>query len=198
MTEFAAHPLTHDRWGDLVTVFGGGAGKGECGTCWCMWWRLPRSGGLGGPPKDATKAAFQARVASGPPPGLVGYADATPVGWIQVGPRLDVPEWNKPGRLTAPPDPSEAEDPHCWGLSCFVIRTGLRRQGHAARLLDAAIDWARTNGARTLDACPVETHGARKTSSALYHGPASLFVPHGFTERARRRADRPLLRLDLS
>jgi hypothetical protein len=33
-------PLTPERWADLETVFGGG--RGDCGRCWCMYWRLPR------------------------------------------------------------------------------------------------------------------------------------------------------------
>ena len=75
MVESNAHPLTPERWDDLVTVFGGNDGTGECGRCWCMWWRLPRRGigeGLG----KGNKALFKRRVDVGPPPGLVGYDEA--------------------------------------------------------------------------------------------------------------------------
>ena len=71
MAENTAHPLTPERWDDLVTVFGGGDGKGDCGRCWCMWWRLPRTRigeGLG----KGNKALFRKRVEAGPPPGLTG------------------------------------------------------------------------------------------------------------------------------
>jgi GNAT superfamily N-acetyltransferase len=77
-----------------------------------------------------------------------------------------------------------------------VTRTGCRRQGTATALLAGAIDWARGNGARVLDACPVDTDGNRPPVS-LYHGVASTFRRAGFHEVARRRADRPLMRLDL-
>ena len=195
MTENSHHPLTPDRWDDLVSVFGGGEGKGDCGRCWCMWWRLPRSG-IGEFEKGPNKALFRERVMAGPPPGILAYADGEPVGWVQVTPRSDVPEWNRAGRLTSPPEPSEAEDPGIWGISCFVVRAGHRKRGHAGRLLDAAISHAAGNGARILDACPVEISG-KKSASALYHGPAGIFVPRGFREIARRKPDRPLLRLDL-
>jgi hypothetical protein len=120
MAEHIAHPLTPERWEHLVTVFGGGDGKGDCGRCWCMWWRLPRRGigeGLG----QGNKALLKARVDAGPQPGLVGYdEDGEPVGWVQIGPRADVPEWNGARRLTAPLDPDDARDPKVWAISCFV------------------------------------------------------------------------------
>jgi ribosomal protein S18 acetylase RimI-like enzyme len=196
MAEHIAHPLTPERWEDLVTVFGGGDGKGDCGRCWCMWWRLPRQGigeGLG----KGNKALFKARVDAGPPPGLVGYdEDGVPIGWVQVGPRADVPEWNGARRLTAPLDFADAADPGVWAISCFVVRTGHRRRGHFTELLDAAINWARENDARALDACPVDTND-RRPASALYHGLALAFRKRGFLELTRRRSDRPLMRLEL-
>ncbi|MEL6480122.1 MAG: GNAT family N-acetyltransferase [Pseudomonadota bacterium] len=204
MEDFEAHPLTPARWEDLVTVFGGGDGKGECGRCWCMWWRLPREAGvgttLGAGGAAENKARLRAIVEAGPPPGLVGYAAGEPVGWVQVGPRAAVPEWNAPKRLTAPTDPADAADPSVWGISCFVVRSGRRRRGHGAALLEAAIAWARAQGARRLDACPVEASeagGAKKAASALYHGVAAQFFERGFAEVARRKADRPVVSLDL-
>lgn len=196
MPGFSTHPLTPDRWKDLVTVFGGGDGKGDCGRCWCMWWRVPRADMIAGLGKQ-NKALFESRVAAGPPPGLIGYEDTgTPVGWVQVGPRSDVPNWNLPRRLSAPLDPADATDPAVWGISCFVVRVGFRGRGYFDALLDAAIGWARRNGARKLDACPVDARG-RRPASALYHGLAQAFHDRGFTELARRRPDRPLMRLNL-
>jgi GNAT superfamily N-acetyltransferase len=186
-------PLTAERWPDLETVFGGG--RGDCGRCWCMYWRLPRrdfEAALGA----GAQALFRARVEAGPPPGLLAYRDGDPVGWVQVGPRADVPGWNGPRRLTAPMADAQADDPRVWGISCFVARAGCRQQGIATALLTDAIDWARANGARLLDACPVETD-ANRPPTGLYHGVASTFRRAGFAEVARRRPDRPLMRLEL-
>ncbi|MGH6921358.1 MAG: GNAT family N-acetyltransferase [Geminicoccaceae bacterium] len=186
-------PLTPARWADLEKVFGGG--RGDCGRCWCMYWRLPRrdfEASLGA----SARQLFRARVEAGPPPGLVAYRDGVPVGWVQVGPRADVPQWNGAGRLTAPTAEAPANDPRVWGISCFVTRAGCRRQGVATALLAAAIAWARQNRARTLDACPVDTAG-NHPPVALYHGIARTFRAAGFREVARRRPDRPLMRLTL-
>ena len=101
------------------------------------------------------------------------------------------------GRLTAPINPSDADDPEAWGISCFVVRTGSRRRGHAGHRLDAAITWAIENGARTLDACPVETDGKRPATQ-LYHGVAAALRARVFVECARRRPDRPLMQRTLN
>jgi GNAT superfamily N-acetyltransferase len=186
-------PLTPERWSDLEEVFGGG--RGDCGRCWCMYWRLPRpefEASLG----DKTRRLFRARVETGPPPGLVAYRDGDPVGWVQVCPRADVPQWNGARRLTAPTADAPADDPRVWGISCFVTKAGCRRQGVASALLAGATIWARQNGARVLDACPVDAPGHRPPA-ALYHGIARVFREAGFREVARRRPDRPLMRLAL-
>ena len=190
--EIRIAPLTPARWADLEIVFGDG--RGACGHCWCMYWRMPRRDfeiGAG------TRRLFRARVEAGPPPGLLAYRGGAPVGWVQVGPRADVPGWNGARRLTAPTAEAPADDPRVWGISCFVTKAGYRRQGIATALLAGAVDWTRQNGARVLDACPVDASASRPPIS-LYHGLASTFRRAGFREVARRRPDRPLMRLELS
>lgn len=134
---------------------------------------------------------------AGPPPGLLAYAGVEPVGWAQVGPRADAPNWNGRRRLSAPLEESEADDPSIWAVSCFVVRREWRGKGVARALVAAAARWAKENGARCLDACPVETGEKRKPAVSIFHGTAAMFRRAGFREIARRRADRPLLRLDL-
>ena len=186
-------PLTPERWEDVVAVFG--SGRGVCSQCWCMYWRLPHQEferSLG----ETNRELFRVRVETGPPPGLIAYRDGEPVGWVQVGPRTDVPNWNGPRRLTAPTPDAPADDPGVWSISCFAVRAGNRREGIAMALLDGAIDWARENGARVLDACPVDA-GERRRPISMYHGAASMFHRADFREVARRRHDRPLMRLYL-
>lgn len=160
-----------------------------------MYWRLPRrdfEASLGA----GTRQLFRARVEAGPSPGLLAYRGGAPVGWVHVGPRADLRGWNGPRRLTAPTADAPADDLRVWGISCFVTKAGCRRQGIASALLAGAIGWAHQNGARVLEACPAEAGSPRPTIS-LYHGVASMFRRAGFREVARRRPDRPLMRLDL-
>ena len=120
-------PLTPDRWADLEKVFGGG--RGDCGRCWCMYWRLPRrdfEASLG----DKARRLFRARVEAGPPPGLVAYRDGDPVGWVQVGPRADVPQWNGARRLTAPMRRRAGRRPAGVGHLLLRDQVGLPPPGH--------------------------------------------------------------------
>jgi hypothetical protein len=56
----------------------------------------------------------------------------------------------------------------------------------AGELLAGAIDFARSQGAATLQACAVDTTQAGKTPSAdLYRGPLSVYLSAGFTELSR-------------
>jgi predicted GNAT family acetyltransferase len=161
-----------------------------------MYWRAPRAAFVG-PQRKHNKRKFKARVRKGPPPGLIAYRGAEPVGWIQVGPRADVPNWNGARRLSAPLHPDESADESIWAVSCFVVPPKRRGAGVAAALLAGAVAYARKKGAAALDACPVDVGGGKANPTSIYHGVASMFERAGFAEIARRRRDRPLMRLDL-
>ena len=89
--ELEIHPLTPDRWDDLVTVFDR---PGDPKGCWCMFYRV-RSRDFDRLWGQGARAAFGMVVADGPPPGLLAYRDGTPVGWVAVALRDAMP----PGSL---------------------------------------------------------------------------------------------------
>jgi GNAT superfamily N-acetyltransferase len=186
-------PLTDEIWDDFCTVMGP---TGGCWGCWCMYWRAPRADFVG-PARKNFKTRFRALVKKGPSPGLVAYRGAAPVGWVQVGARAATPNWNGKRRLSAPLEAEDASDAKFWAINCFVVPREHRSSGVAGALLDGAIKWAKKNRARHLDACPVETGPKIANPASIYHGVASTFEKRGFAEIARRRADRPLMRLDL-
>lgn len=83
--DFNARPLTSANWADLEALFslrGGSVVRG----CWCMHYR--RTGAAAQAPSQS-KAEMRDLVSSGVVPGLVGYLDGTPAGWISLGPRPD-------------------------------------------------------------------------------------------------------------
>ncbi len=164
-----------------------------------MYWRLPRADFDREARARNTRLLFEERVRQGPPPGLLAYdVEGLAVGWVQVGPRADVPNWNGPRRLSAPAAQADAGDPRVWAISCFVVRRAFRDRKVSHALVEGAIAWARKNGARCLEACPVDTGAGKRPAASLYHGVRSTFARAGFEEVARRRADRPLLRLTLA
>lgn len=192
--DIACAPLTPALWADLKIVFGPAGG---CWGCWCQFWMTPRKDFDAAVKSRQAEHNFRREVDAGPPPGLIAYRDAAPVGWVRIGPRRAIPQWNGARRVSAPLAASEIEDDSIWAIACFVVPRAERGRGVATALLRGAVAFARENGARAIDACPVEADGARNPAS-IYHGVASMFERAGFEEIARRKDQRPLMRLQLA
>ena len=80
----AVRPLTRDRRGDLVDLFGRPGGSIVRGC----WWRSgTESHGLSG---KKNKGALKSLVDGGTVPGLIAYRDRRPVGWISLGPARSI------------------------------------------------------------------------------------------------------------
>lgn len=189
----AIEPLTPARWDDFADLFGK---HGACYGCWCTHFRLPPAVRRQGD-REGNRAHMRARVEAGPPPGLLAYEDGRATGWMQIGPRADIPEWNNPGRVTAPLEAGDARDPRCWAISCFFIRNAARGKGLTHRLVEAGVAHARDCGARVLEACPMDQSKSSR-SIGLFVGSTRVFEKAGFEPVALRKAGRPLMRIALT
>ncbi len=192
MDHLQIHPLTADRTADFTALFGP---QGACYGCWCTYFRLPPKlrQALDG---DGKRDHMLARIAAGPPPGLIAYDGDLPVGWMQIGPRADVPQWNNPNRSSTPLPDAPADDPGVWAISCFFFLPKARGQGLSTAMLAAGIAHARANGARLIEASPMDR--ARQSKSiGLFVGSTSTFRRAGFAQVACRKEGRPLVRLVL-
>ncbi|MBS0565129.1 MAG: GNAT family N-acetyltransferase [Proteobacteria bacterium] len=192
MTTPHIRPLTPDLIADFITLFGP---EGACYGCWCTAYLLrPRQRhAMTG---DERREVMLDRVRRGPPPGLLAYDGADPVGWMQIGRRFDVPEWNNPGRVSSPLPDAPADDPGVWGITCFFFRRSHRGKGLTHPLLAAGIAFARSHGARLLEAAPM-VHSRQAKSIPLCVGPAKTFQKAGFQTVATVKEGRPLMRLAL-
>jgi GNAT superfamily N-acetyltransferase len=180
----AIHPLTPDRWDDLVDLFG--PERGANSGCWCMWWRMPRAEWKATPRNDR-RDRFHAIVEAGPPPGVLAYKGDLAVGWCAIGPRTTLPRMNH-SRVAGPLEGVEG----VWAVNCFYVRAGHRGEGLMRVLLDGALRFATDEGARFVEACPIEPN-RRLVWGEGYHGIASVFRAAGFEEVARRSPTRPLM-----
>ncbi|PWJ85632.1 acetyltransferase (GNAT) family protein [Pseudaminobacter salicylatoxidans] len=183
-------PVTGDLWPKFEHLFGK---QGACYGCWCTHFRLPPAVRREND-RVRNKEFIKARIETGPPPGLLAIEDDVAAGWMQIGPRADVPEWNKPNRVSMPLEPGEADDPAVWAISCFFIRSSARGKGLTHRLVAAGIDFAKANGARHLEACPM-TESKDSRSVGLFVGSTRVFEKAGFELVAERKQGRPLMRL---
>jgi GNAT superfamily N-acetyltransferase len=190
--DFRFEPATAGRRGDFEMLFGP---RGAFYDCWCVAMHLPHALRAKMPPEER-KAHIHERIAAGPPPGILAYAGNEPVAWVQVGPREDVPQFNSPRTVSRPLDEGDAQDPSIWAVSCFFLAPRLRGKGLSHRLLGGAIDHARRQGARLIDACPID-HVKQSKSVTLCIGSTAIFDAAGFETVARRKDGRPLMRLDL-
>lgn len=183
-------PLTPDRWSDLETIFNA-RGCSVARGCWCMFYRL--SGSCPPLPPGVTRAqenraALKALVDAGKPPGLIGYRGKVPVGWISLGPREEY------AKLKRSPVMKPVDEQPVWSIVCFVVPAEHRGQGVAQALLEAAVAYARKQGATLVEAYPVDkpTHSH---DDAMWFGPKSMYDKAGFEEAARRKPHRPIVRI---
>jgi GNAT superfamily N-acetyltransferase len=192
MTDLAIHPLTPDRWDDFVALF---ETDSMCRMCWCLAHRLP-------PPirksmNGAVRKKHMAKVVkAGPPPGLLAYRNDEPVGWLAIAPRPETPEFNTGRKSSAVENEADAEDQSVWAATCFFVRKDARGEGVTAALVEAGAAWAKKNGGKRLEACPM-AHDEKRSTAGMFVGPKRVFDRAGFETVLERKAGRPLVRLDL-
>lgn len=140
---------------------------------------------------EANQNALHRLVDDGRVPGLLAYDDGLPVGWVSLGAR-EVFSRLQRSRVTKPVD-----DLPVWAITCFVVHRKYRHRGVATQLLEAAIEYARTQGAAAVEGYPVEPRKDEMPAIYAWMGVASMFTNAGFEELARRSEHRPVMRLPL-
>jgi GNAT superfamily N-acetyltransferase len=179
---FEAHPVTKERWPDLLELFD----RPVVRTCFCMFYRKAGDTGVGAENRRAMKAL----VDGGTVPGLIGYEDGVPVAWVSLGPRQDYP------KLGRSPIMKPVDDKPVWSIVCFFVDGEARGRGLSERMLRAAVDYARSRGARLVEAYPVDK-GGRSHPDTMFFGAKAIYDRAGFREVARRKPARPVVRKTL-
>jgi GNAT superfamily N-acetyltransferase len=88
------------------------------------------------------------------------------------------------------------DDEPVWSVICFVIPAEHRGQGVASALLKGAVAWAKAQGVTLLEAYPMDKPG-RAADDSMWFGAKSMYDRAGFEEVARRKPQRPVVRLRL-
>lgn len=184
------HPLTPDRWPDLEALFSA-AGCSVARSCWCMYYRergaqKPVAAGM--TRGAVNKARFRAVVDAGRPPGLIGYRGKTPVGWVSLGPREDYAKLQRSSVM------KPVDDLPVWSIICFVVPSEFRGQGVAQALLEGAVKYAKKQGASLVEAYPIDK-ADRSHDEFMWFGSKGMYDKAGFEEVARRKPQRPVVRL---
>jgi GNAT superfamily N-acetyltransferase len=164
------HPLTPERWPDLVRLFGP---SGADGGCWCMYWRLTQTA-YAQSSRTLNQAALKARVDQGQPPGLLAYRQGEPAGWCGLSPRQEFARLQRSRHFA-----TDAAAP-AWVIVCFFVQREQRGQGVARALLRAAVEYAVGQGARSLEGYPVNTGAEPLQAQAAFPGTTRMFRAAGF------------------
>jgi GNAT superfamily N-acetyltransferase len=171
------HDVDQSRWPDFERLF---ESRGGPKACWCMVWRAspPEAKRTDG---ASRKAAMARRVSAGVPVGLLGYIGEEPVAWCSVAPRSTC-------RRVVDDDSS---DDGIWSMVCFFVVRRLRGRGITQRIIKAAVEHARSNGATIVEAYPVDPD----SPSYRFMGFVPLFEKAGFCEVGRAGMRRHVMQL---
>jgi GNAT superfamily N-acetyltransferase len=162
------HPVTPDRLADLDRF---SEQHGKFRYCSCMRWRLA-SADFQRSTKESRVAALDDLVRRGMPVGVLAYQDKEPVGWCSVAPREMYAALE---RFRALP---RIDDIPVWSMVCFFVDRHVRRQRVTLGLLQAAVEYARAQGATVVEGYPVEP-GPRLYT---YMGSPETFRRAGFQD----------------
>ncbi len=172
--------VTIERWPDLDHLF---ESRGGPKYCWCMLWRRQ---GEERKIKDnpGRKAALKKRVEGGVPIGILAYLDDHPIAWCSIAPRPTYrPLGGKDYQTDNPND--------VWSIVCFFVQRPYRGQGLMRQMIDAAVDHAYKNGAKIVEAYPVQLD----SPSYRFMGLIPAFEAAGFQEVGMAGSRRHVMRL---
>lgn len=188
-------PANEASWEDLQLVLTGTAGRCQCERQRLGdgdWWHMsPAERGdllrSEAHPEDPTARETI---------GLVAYVDGEPAGWCAVDRRRVY------GRLLGSPVPwkgrdEDKDDAGVWAVACLIVRPGFRGQGLTYALIAAAVEHARSHGARAIEGYPMLTHGAKVSWGEMNVGAVGPFAAAGFVEVSRPTTRRVVMRREL-
>jgi GNAT superfamily N-acetyltransferase len=163
MTEaLTFRPVTAETVTDFEKLF---AARGSPNWCWCMAWRATPAE-IKNSKSPARRAQILARIGDGVPVGLLAYDGNEPIAWVSVAPKSTFRSLG-----------GTEDDDGVWSLTCMFVPRARRGTGLSARLIEAAVDHARQQGARLLEAYPVDPD----SPSYRHMGFVEAFERLGFT-----------------
>jgi GNAT superfamily N-acetyltransferase len=155
--------------------------------CWCTYWRIKRKD-FNRDFGEKNKKKMKKIVDSGKVPGILAYEGKRPIAWCSVAPREDFPV------LTRSPVLKPVDDKPVWSIVCFFVSKDYREKGMMKLLIRAAMDYAKKNGAKLIEAYPVIRKASKDPQCQVYTGVFSVFSEMGFKIVAQRSKIRPIMR----
>ncbi len=152
-------------WSDFVSLM---QSDKQCSECWCLNHRKPEGCATGDAAKEEMKVLTTQHAAHG----LLAYLGDVCIGWIAVDP---IPE-------LVGHDMRSTGKTGEWSIHCMFIRDRFRGKGISSQLIQAAVAYAKSNGASLISAFPIP-HSNRErfpVGEAEFSGRFSTFQKLGF------------------
>lgn len=157
--------LTSDTWSDFVLLM---QTDKQCSDCWCLNHREP----AGCPTSVAAQEKMQQLTTEDKVGGMLAYHDQECIGWIAIDPMTEL----------VGHDCQPSGKPNEWSIHCLFIKDGFRGQGISRQLISAAIEFAKSNGAKLISAFPIpeENRSRFPVNEAEFSGRLSTYSKFGF------------------
>lgn len=180
---FTFRPVTAEGLDDLRRF---SADHGRFGYCSCMRWRLASSVFARLKPPERGRA-LERLLEDAVAIGVLAYEDDKgdePVGWCSIAPRTTYAAVERSKKIT------RTDQEGVWSIVCFFLDRRVRGIGLPSQLLDAAIRYARDEGARAVEAYPWPGG-----PSYRYMGTRELYASKGFEHIPVPEGMRPVMQL---
>jgi len=141
MNQFIFKQVDESNWTDLETLF---ESKGGPHNCWCMVWRNMSENSNRTKKTDKKKSIIK-YINNKIPIGLLCYNNNEAIGWCSIAPRESYRELSGDNTLE-----------NVWSLVCFFIKKEFRQKRLTEDLIKEATKFAKENGAKYLEAYPVD------------------------------------------
>jgi len=161
MTKLNYKPVDKSNWTDLEKLF---ESKGGPHNCWCMVWRNMKER-TDRANKADKKKSLKDHVDNKTPIGLLCYDSSKAIAWCSIAPRESYRELSGDSSLT-----------DVWSLVCFYIKKEYRQKGITEELIKQATIYAKANGAKYIEAYPVDP----ESPSYRFMGFKPIFDKLGF------------------
>jgi GNAT superfamily N-acetyltransferase len=167
------------RFADVATMLGPRKDP-DATVCWCLSHRVDSATNkslVGRERGEYVRRLCRRKV----PPGVLAYDDGEVAGWAGIAPRAGLPV-ARSTKIDA------VDDLPVWSIFCVRVRPGFRGRGISLRLVEGAVELARSQGAPAVEAVPVDNQGKKVDLTMAFVGTRGLFESAGFTKVADTRS----------
>jgi GNAT superfamily N-acetyltransferase len=154
-----------------------------------MWWRLSSTEWEKRKGSDR-KEALKTIVNQGKAPGIIAYSGGQPIAWCSISPREEFHRLERSRTL------KRIDNQPVWSVVCFFVAKHCRQKGVSTRLLEAAVKYAKDQGAKIIEGYPNRS-GEKQQDTTVYTGLASMFQKVGFTDCGSTSKIRTIMRYEL-